>query len=222
MIRIECEQGSAEWAKARSGIPTASNFHRIVTPKTGRLSESSHAYLCELLAERMLGVSLDDSMSEWMERGKELEESAVAYYELQKDTETEEVGFCLRDDRSAGCSPDRLVGDDGGLEIKCPSAAVHVAYLIDPPHKYRPQIQGSLWVTGREWWDFLSYNPILPPALIRFERDEDYIEKLAAAVGAFSERLEEAFEKMKARGYVELSAPPAERREGAPGSRGCQ
>lgn len=203
MIRVPCEQGSVEWSKARSGIPTASAFHRIITPATGRLSAQATGYIHELVAERILGVSMDQVVSEWAERGREMEESARTYYETQRDIDVDRVGFCLRDDRRAGCSPDGLVGDDGGLEIKCPSAPVHVSYVLgEAGAKYRCQIQGSLWVTGREWWDFLSYNPAMRSIVVRFERDEEFIEKLASAVDEFTERLDKAMAEMVEKGYA--------------------
>lgn len=199
MIRVECLQGSESWHAARLGLPTASSFHRIVTPKSGKPSASSHKYLYELVAERLLGTPLDSASSEFMERGKALEGEAVAWYELQRGVDTEKVGFVLTDDRRAGCSPDRLVGEDGGLEVKCPSAGVHVGYLLgELSEEYRCQVQGGLWVTGRRWWDLLSYNPLLPSALVRIERDEEFIAALESAVGEFCERLDEATKRLSA------------------------
>jgi hypothetical protein len=204
MIRLDMEQGSQEWIEARCGIPTASQFHRIITPKTMKLSSSSKYYLCELIAEKMLGASLDPFINEYMERGTEMEEQAVAYYEMQRELDTEKVGHCLLDSRLAGCSPDRLVGDDGGLEIKCPAAATHVAYMLDMgADKYRCQIQGSLWITGRKWWDFLSFNPEMPPVLTRHERDEEFIHKLASSVTTFVQQLDECYSELTDVGLLE-------------------
>ena len=197
MILMDCLQGSPEWHAARLGIPTASAFSRILSPKSLKLSESSQSYMHELLAERMLGFPLESASSDFMERGKALEDQAMAYYELQRGVDTERVGFALTDDRRAGCSPDRLVGTEGGLEIKCPSPAVHVGYLLDGlPAKFLPQVQGCLWITGRAWWDLLSYHADLPVALVRVSRDPEYIGALEAAVTAFCDRLESASEKL--------------------------
>lgn len=191
MIVIPCVQGSPEWIAARCGIPTSSNFSKILTPG-GKLSASAEPYICQLIAERILGASLDPYVSDWMERGKMLEPEAVAYYEMQRDQDTEAVGFAMHDTVMAGCSPDRLVGSDGGLEIKCPSPAVHVGNLLGMAEKHRCQVQGSLWITGRAWWDLLSFHPEMPPALIRIERDEEYIAALDKAIREFCERLEES------------------------------
>lgn len=210
MIRLDVAQGSHEWHAARLGLPTASQFHRIISPKTLKPSESASGYLHELLAEWLLGVPLDSASSDFMERGKALEEQAVAWYELQRGVDAERVGFCLTDDRRAGCSPDRLVGEDGGLELKCPSPAVHVGYLLDGiAAKYLPQIHGAMWVTGRPWWDALSYHPDLPPALVRIERDQDYIVPLSEAVTAFCDRLARAKDELKERG-IEPRRPQGE------------
>lgn len=191
MKLIDCVQGSPEWVAARLGIPTASQFSRILTPG-GKPSSSAEPYMHALIAERLLGypvVSADST--DFMERGKALEPEAVRYYELQRDMEAQRVGFCLADDGRCGCSPDRLIGKDGGLEIKTPSAAVHVGYLLDDiPKKFGPQVQGCLWITGREWWDVLSYNPELPPALVRVYRDEQHIHNLEAVLSAFCDVLD--------------------------------
>lgn len=208
---VDVQQGSPEWIQARLGLPTASQFHRIVTAKTMKVSEQAHGYLCELLAERMMGCQVSDLSTPFMERGSALEQQAVALYELDRNVDTIPSGFCLRDDGRVGCSPDRLVGADGGLELKCPSAKVHVEYLLDGAEgvaaKYKPQIQGALWITGRLWWDSLSYHPMMPQALVRAERDPDYIMALAEAVAHFLERLEQAETRLRANGqWIENGA----------------
>lgn len=199
MIRMDMPQGSPEWFAAHMGIPTASQFGRILTA-TGKPSSQADGYLHWLVAERLLGQNIaDPGSTPWMERGTELERQAVAYYELQTDVTTETVGFCLTDDRRIGCSPDRFVGTAGGLEIKCPSAAVHVGYLLDElPLKFKPQVQGCMMVTGRKWWDLLSFNPLLPPALVRIPRDEEYIEGLSKILPVFCAKVDEATERLSA------------------------
>lgn len=192
MITVGCVQGSEEWIAARLGIPTASCFHLIITPRTLKPSGSACKYRSKLIAEWLLNTSLDDDVAtDLMKRGSFLEQEAVRFYEMERGATTTEVGFILRDDCRVGCSPDRLVGADGGLEVKCPAPHTHVGYLIDGlTEDYRCQIQGALWLTGRRWWDFLSYHPDLPSCLVRIERDEAFIAALAAAVDAFVESLE--------------------------------
>ena len=196
MRTLNVVQGSREWQAARLGIPTASGFERILTP-TGKLSASADGYMCQLLAEQLIGQPMDLADTGFMQRGSTMEAEAVKYYELQRGVDTAKVGFCLRDDGRVGCSPDRLVGDDGLLEIKCPAAPVHVMYMLEGfPKKYMPQVQGQLWITGRKWCDCLSYNPELPPALLRVERDEEYIEKLSDAMDEFLVNLDDAALKL--------------------------
>jgi hypothetical protein len=203
MIEIPCRQGSPEWVAARVGIPSASNFHRIISPKTSKPLAGAETYRNELLAEWMLGASMDSGRTEWTARGSALEESAVKYYELQRELDTREVGFIMHDTLPVGCSPDRLVGEDGGLEIKCPSPVIHVGYLLGMTEQYKAQVQGALWITGRQWWDLMSYNPELPPALVRVQRDEGFIVKLIEAVGQFIIDLSNARIEMHERGYTD-------------------
>ncbi len=193
---IECVQGDPVWINARLGLPTASNFDRIITP-TGKPSAQAPKYLAKLVAEWFLGESLDDYQSGFMERGTELEPQARAFYEFDTEQTVREVGLCLTDFGNAGCSPDGLVGDDGGLEIKTPSAEVHMGYVIGGmPTDYFVQVQGCLWVTGRSWWDLQAWNPALPKVRVRYHRDEKFINALAVEVDAFADRLSDAREKL--------------------------
>jgi hypothetical protein len=198
-------QGSEEWRRLRMGVPTASEFHRILTP-TGKPSKSAEPYLCELLGELMMGRPLDSPSFPWMQRGHDLESDAANWYELQCDIATSIVGFCTTDDGRIGASPDRLVGDDGLLEIKCPSPDVHVRYLLFPDRgvdaEYRVQVQGQLYVTGRQWCDVVSYHPELPSVIVRVERDEEYITKLEIELQTFCERLAEGRVQLQTRGLL--------------------
>lgn len=204
MIRIECEQGSDEWYAARLGIPTASCFSKIITPKTMKPSASAIPYRHKLLAEWLMGLSLDFVNTEVMERGKGLEAEAVRWYEFETDCDTEAVGFMTTDDGLVGCSPDRLVGANGLAEIKCPLPHTHVGYLLDGvDDAYRCQLQGQLWVAEREWVDFVSYHPTMPKVKIRVQRDEPFILALREAVEAFCESMEQGKQQL-----IELGAVP--------------
>jgi len=187
MCRIitDFEQGSEAWHLQRAGKPTASCFGKLYTG-TGRTSIQRAGYIDDLLAERLLGTPLDSYSNHWMDRGTKLEPEARAYYEFAKDTDVLVPGFVETDDGLIGCSPDGLVGGDGGVEIKCPSPGVHVSYLRRGklPAKYVAQVQGCMWVCERQWWDFMSYHPDMDPLIIRIDRDEEYIESLAKAVRA--------------------------------------
>ena len=178
LILDDFQQGSQAWAEARLGIPTASNFKRIVTP-TGRLSASRITYRAELLAEWALGEVFTDFESEWMQRGIALEPQAIEAYNLVTDNEPKTVGLVYKDEsKMIAASPDRLIGKDGLLEIKCPAAKTHILYLAQDgvPPEYVLQVQGQLWVTGREWCDFVSYYPDLPIHTVRMTPDEGIFE----------------------------------------------
>jgi hypothetical protein len=211
VIRLDMAQGSPEWLEARRGIPTASRFKDILSPFTLKPLAGSQKYLLQLLAEWALGVNVDEDVTQFMQRGSALEDAAIGFYALERDCDPVRPGIVLRDDRLVGCSPDLLVGEDGGCEIKCPSAAVHIGYLLDDdPAQYRCQMQGALWLTGRAWWDFLSYHPTLPPVLLHFERDEAFIKTLAEVVGDFVGRMLVAREDLRNKGVVPVvSAPQA-------------
>jgi len=199
MIIHPASQGTPEWQIARLGIPTASQFHQIITPKTRKPSASAAGYLYELLAEYFLGEPLDGASSGFMERGREMEEEAALWYELRQDVELTPVGLCLRDDKKVAASPDRLVGEDGLLEIKCLSAKLHVAALLgDPLEEYAIQMQGQLLVTERKWVDRLFYNPALPSMVTHQERDEGLIGVLGEEVDGFVARLDAAKARLRA------------------------
>lgn len=203
MIRLDVVQGTSEWQSARLGIPTASCFDKIITPKTMKLSGQSDGYAHQLIAEQILGEPLDNATSGFMQRGTLLEQRAVSWYELQHDLDTDPVGFVLRDDRRVGCSPDRFVGASGLLEVKCPAADTHVGYLLDDEGiGYRAQVQGQLWICEREWIDTLSYSPRMPNALVRQHRDEEFITKLAAAVEQFLSSIEDFKARLERKGVV--------------------
>lgn len=187
---INIEQGTQEWIDTRKGVITGSRFKDIVTPAKAELSKSSKMYMYELVAERM-GATVNFYQNEHMQRGNELEPDARTAYEFVKDATVEQVGFCLHDSKIIGVSPDGLIGEDGGLEIKCPKETTHISYLDsgEMPLIYKPQVQGSMWVTGRKWWDFMSYHPDLPPLIVRVHRDEEYISQMEKGILKFSEEM---------------------------------
>lgn len=180
---LEMEQGTQEWLEARLGCPSGSGFSKLITA-SGTPSSSAESYINDLIAELITGESTPFHVTEWMQRGTELEPFARMNYELETDREVTEVGFCMHDILRCGVSPDGLIGDDGGIEIKCPKPSTHVKYLRKGtlPSEYKAQVMGCLWITGREWWDFMSYHPQMPNLLIRVYRDEEYINQLERLV----------------------------------------
>ena len=183
MIILTDEQGSPEWLASRLGRPSASMFSNLITT-SGKPSSSAKKYIAEMVAERLTGRSKPFYTNDHMERGNFLEPEAREAYEFITELEVVETGFILHDSEEFGCSPDGLVENDGGLEVKCPSDGVHAGYLIDGkvPTKYYQQVQGCMWVTGRDWWDFMSYHPEMPHLLVRMERNEEFIEAMATEV----------------------------------------
>lgn len=176
MLFFDLKQGEEEWAKARLGIPTASNFGRIMTPAKMQLSKQADKYIADLIGEKMspyMPERVENYSSRAMEWGQQTEEEARRFYAMERNCVVSNGGFCTTDDGRLGSSPDGLVGDDGCLEIKCPESGTHVQYLLDGgvPDEYKPQVHGHLIVTGRAWCDFLSYSIGLPPLLVRVEPD---------------------------------------------------
>lgn len=199
MIIHDVKQGSEEWRFARAGVITGSCMDKLLTPKFAP-SASRIPYAHRLLAEQLIGAPLDDATSSFMERGTALESEARAWYEFTNDVSVQQTGFITRDDGRVGSSPDGLVGDDGAIEIKCPAAHTHMGYFLgnfDAGHIL--QMQTLLYVTGRQWCDFVSFNPDprLPNVCHRFERNDELIatihaacEDLLAMIDGFHAKLE--------------------------------
>lgn len=194
---INCEQLSPEWFEARRGIPTASNFDKIITTK-GLPSKSKQKLMYRLAGEKVSGISEESFQSAAMLRGIEVEAEAASLYEVVKDVKIEKVGFCLSD-VGYGASPDGLVENEGMVEIKCPIISTHVGYLLDEklPTDYFQQVQGQLFVADRLWCDFVSYYPGLKPIIIRVVRDETFIKALRVELELFCQELNEVVEKIK-------------------------
>ena len=195
---INVIQGTDEWKNCRLGIPTSSNFEKLITTK-GETSKQRYKYLYRLAGEKVSGNAEETYQNGAMQRGIELEDEARQMYQIVNGEEVEQVGFCLEDGEKYGCSPDGLVGKDGGIEIKCPSMAVHVGYLIDNklPSEYFQQTQGQLLVTGRKWWDFISYYPGIKPLIVRVKQDKEFHKALNAELKAFCDLLEETINKIR-------------------------
>lgn len=195
---IECEQGSPEWFKARAGLPTASEFATVMASgRGGAESKTRRTYMLKLAGEILTGEPMDSFSNSHMERGKEMEAEARDLYAFMADVDPVLAGFLT--DGAKGCSPDALIGDIGGAEIKTklPHLQIDVLLRGELPPEHRAQTQGSLWVSGREWWDFVSYWPRLPIFIHRVYRDEPYIAEIAAAVDQFNDELAACVERIR-------------------------
>jgi hypothetical protein len=175
MIIHDCEQRSAEWYALRSGIPTASEFSKLVTSK-GEPSKSMKEYAITLAGEKFAGQPLDTwEGNTWTERGRELEEEALRLYEFAHSFTVDSVGFVTTDDKDAGCSPDGLVGTDGMVEVKCLKSENHIKAIMyhqkhgTCPTTYVQQTQGQMMICERNWCDLIFFHPVLPVLTIRQE-----------------------------------------------------
>lgn len=194
---IDCEQGSPEWFAARLGVVTASEFHTVMAKgKGGADSKTRATYMRKLIGELMTGEQSDNYTNAHMERGKLMESEARDYYAFMTDIQSQRVGFLRRG--RVGCSPDSLIGDNGLHEIKTKLPHLHIEVLLadELPPEHKAQCQGALWVSGREWIDFQSYWPKMPPFIKRCYRDEVYIKELETSVNQFIEEMDILHEKI--------------------------
>jgi putative phage-type endonuclease len=196
---IECQQGSEEWYQARLGKVTGTGFQKVLAKGQGKTRKS---YMMQLAAERLTGLCQESFTNAAMELGTENEPAARACYEAVNDVSVLQVGFCESDiEHMVGVSPDGLVDNDGIIEIKCPNTTTHIDYILKnkPPTTYKAQIQGILWVTGRQWCDFISYDPRMKSRkyfCLRIQRDEEYINNLDSQVLIFLDELQELMDKI--------------------------
>lgn len=195
------QQGSLEWLVRRAGVITASEFDNIVTPKfEARKGQMVKSYMALKLAERFTGGPMPGAMTIDMEIGKILEEYAVPWWNLEKGPTIERVGLCTTDDLRIGCSPDGLLGDDSGIEIKAPLIKSHIGYLLAGvvPEDYLPQVHGAMLVTGRPRWVFMSFcrTFVNAPLIITVERDEEIQSKLRDALGDFLVKYEFEWQRL--------------------------
>jgi hypothetical protein len=178
-------QGSDEWKAARLGKATASRTHDIIAKTKSGWGASRTNYMAKLIVERLTGTPTVDYVNSEMQWGTDKEPEARMEYQLLTGFDVQQVGFVPHPTIPMfGCSPDGLIGDDGGVEIKCPNTATHIETLLTKivPSKHIIQIQSNMSCTTRKWWDFVSYDPRLPERMRLFirrvERDEHQIKYL--------------------------------------------
>ena len=200
MITLDCEQMSQEWFDARCGIPSASKFNNIIT-STGLKSKQRKKYMYTLAGERLLGHKEDTYQSRDMLIGIEREKQAREMYNFITDNQTEEVGLCYRDEEKLySCSPDFLSGGDGAGEIKSPKLSTYVEYILRgrTPTVYYPQVQGQLFITGREWCDFIVFYPGMELFIYREYPNIEFHKKLEDMLNEFCEELDDLTHKLEA------------------------
>lgn len=190
------EQRSPEWFAARNGRVTASRVADIVAKTKTGYSTSRANYMAELICERLTGMQGASYTNAAMLWGVEVEPQARSAYEGATGSLVIELGFAPHNSISmAGASPDGLVGDDGLVEIKCPITATHIDTLLGQsvPGRYVTQMQWQMACTGRQWCDFVSYDPRMPEGMRifvkRVERDNVAIAELEREVITFISEL---------------------------------
>lgn len=201
----DVEQNTTEWYAVRRGIPTASGFDKIITAG-GKPSSQSSDYIDTLVSEYITAEDCKTFQGNaHTERGKLLEPQAIKSYEMINCVDVKKVGFVTDDARTMGCSPDALVGDDGGLEMKCPQGNNHVYYMRTNKHvdEYRVQVQGNLLVTGRRWWDVMSYHPKMKPVIVRVERNNDFLMRMSRMLMEFNQELADRIAQLRKDGFID-------------------
>lgn len=206
MQLIDCDQNTPEWYAARLGIPTASAFSTILsTNKDAKDKKTRTEYMRKLAGEIVTGEPMESYSNVHMERGKVQEDEARDLYSFMRDCDPQRVGFIRNGDR--GCSPDSLIGDDGGLEIKTALPHIQIDRLLRGtlPPEHKAQVQGNIWLCERKFWDFCSYCPKLPLLVVRVQRDAEYIAQLETAVDQFNVELDALVARIRAYGMKEAA-----------------
>jgi hypothetical protein len=198
LIHKDITQGSDEWFNVKAGKFSASNFSKLFS---GKSTDSYKGIINKVVFERLSGKPIDSAdtyKSPAMQRGNDLEPFARQNYELQTFNLVDEVGFIEVNDY-VGVSPDGLIDKNGGLEIKCLEYNAFIEFVTTQKIKteYKWQIQGSLWASEREWWDFYVYHPDLESKPLRVYRDEPEIKKLETELDIAIETVQQKLDLLK-------------------------
>jgi putative phage-type endonuclease len=192
------EQRTEEWFQERLGKVTASCIADVLAKTKTGYSASRKNYAAQLITERLTGVKTDTYTNAAMQWGTEHEDEARALYQFDKDVQVQQIGFVHHSTiPMTGASPDGLVGENGLIEIKCPNTATHIDFLDTEVinGKYLLQMQWQMACTGRQWCDFVSYDPRMPQHLmmkiVRLERNDSEIRRIEAEVIDFLREIDE-------------------------------
>ncbi|CAE6906056.1 Exonuclease [Pseudomonas marincola] len=198
-VITDIDQGTPEWLALRLGIATCSELDVLLVNGKGEagFGVAAFTYMDQLIGERITGEAAEiPFQTKATIRGHELEGVARGLYESREEVTTQSVGIILN--HGIGYSPDALVGTDGLTEIKTklPKFQVGVILANEIPKEHVTQCQSGLWVSEREWIDFISYWPGMPMFVKRAYRDEAFIRKLSERVATFNELLEERMHRV--------------------------
>lgn len=202
---FDYEQYSPEWWALRTGLPTASQFAKVMakTPKGNGPGATQKTYMRKLAGEIITGKPMESYSNGHMQRGHEEEAESLDLYALIANEDPEKVGFILNSIKKMGASPDALVGDKGVVEIKSKTADLLIEWILKDqfPPEHKAQCQGHLLVSEREWVDIVGYSPGMPLFLKRAHRDEGYIKIMSSEIDRFNEELQVLVEQIKIYGH---------------------
>ena len=195
-------QGSESWFDVRRGLVTASRIPDVISKSKSGWRPVRKNYMAQLIAEILTDTTAESYTSASMRHGIDTEPKARIAYEFYTNSKVEEVGFIKHPFLRSGASPDGLV-KDGLIEIKCPNTATHIDYLLsnEPPSKYQPQMLWQMECSGKEWCDFVSYDPRMPEEkslfIKRFERADKRLDEMREMVVEFIEEMETKIQSLK-------------------------
>lgn len=216
IIHREFEQQSVQWFEIRAGKVTASEMGRLVTDKGAiRKGDGPRTFLLEKLAEKWMDDSLPQFKGSFlMDQGNALEDYARPAFELETGLKVTRVGFIESDDHRCGCSPDAMIGETEGLEIKSPGIVNHLRYMLDGvlPEDFILQVQTSIFVTGFKTWKFCSFRRGCAPLILTIERDEKIQQAIAEAMELFTLNLNDEWKRLCALN----GGPPPKRKKFVP------
>lgn len=207
--------GTEEWSASRRGLVTASRFGDVLTEprskadkEAGKMSETARSYMLELVAQAITGMERVGGKSAAMERGVEKEADAIDAYERSTMATVEKGRILIRPELGLGATPDGFVEDDpdgpGIIECKCPEPKTHLQNWLGKavPEDYIEQVQGQLWISGRAWCDFVSFDDRFPGPMqlvvVRVHRDEEVIARLDEKVPAFARAVRDQIASIRA------------------------
>jgi putative phage-type endonuclease len=203
---LDVEQGSEAWLQARLGKVSASRMADVTARTRSGYGASRANYAAELIAERLTGTPAERYTNAAMAWGTEKEPDAKDAYCFLRDAEIVPVGLVLHPTIAMACaSPDGLVGDDGLIEVKCPLSATHIDTLLSEtiPEKYVKQMMWQMACTGRQWCDFVSFDPRLPAEMQvfirRVPRDNALILELEQETVKFLAEIDQTISKLQAK-----------------------
>jgi len=198
MIEIidNIDQMSDEWFKMRCGSLGASSVKDAMAGGKGKTRQT---LIYRLASELVTGVKTESYQSSAMANGTTMEPEARKLFEFSQGVKVDEVALVTNDRfPECHCSPDGMIGDLSGLEIKCPLAATHARYLCEGklPTEYKAQIQFSMMITERPTWWFMSYFPGMNPFVLEIERDTSYIVDTIAKIHVFVKEVQETYQRL--------------------------